>query len=254
MAELPDLGQQCSSCRRLDFLPIVCVYCKSVFCKDHLSTEIHKCPDFIASDRIIKETPEKLEHERCDFCSEIVKNRLEMVKCDHCQSIFCLAHRHPEGHNCSPRVVGESKTPSAHQLILAANSSYKPSLVPKGQKGAKNEALARKVALMKLKQTATGSQSIPQSERLYFNLNLNDKATKQIFLSSFWSVGKAVDFISSKFNLVNNNNKAGHPKLVIVTESESLLPFDLSLSKAVEQGDIESGQTLYMKYIDTNQS
>lgn len=240
--------------------------CIDLFCfflllnsKDHLSTEIHQCPDFISSDRIIIETPEKQVHEKCNFCSQVVKNRLEMIKCDHCQSNFCLSHRHPEGHKCLSITTETKKTPSAFQLITSATSSSSSSsttiksssLTPKGPKGAKNDSLAKKVALMKLKQSAIGLQSIPQTERLYFNLNLgNQTPCKPIYLSSFWSIGKSIDFIAEKLNLTNNNNKPDQPKLIITTEIEQTLPFDLTLAQLVELGSIETGQTLFIKYID----
>lgn len=43
--EFPDFGKQCAhkDCKQLDFLPIKCDYCQSMFCKDHSKVDSHEC-------------------------------------------------------------------------------------------------------------------------------------------------------------------------------------------------------------------
>ena len=46
--ELPHLGTHCEleSCKRLDYLPVTCEYCKGVFCTQHgYSADSHGCPN-----------------------------------------------------------------------------------------------------------------------------------------------------------------------------------------------------------------
>ena len=43
--ELPDVGRQCAepSCKRLDYLPFNCSYCKKDYCQDHRKAKAHDC-------------------------------------------------------------------------------------------------------------------------------------------------------------------------------------------------------------------
>lgn len=246
MAEFPDLGDQCFLCHTLDFLPVVCDYCKKTFCKLHLTATSHGCEGYVEKDNVLKECPEKHLHERCSFCNEQVKNPLELVVCAKCNVAHCLRHRHPESHECSGLKVENHRSP-AIQIVLPVE---RPSMKVTGTKGAKNDALAKKVQLMKLKQSAVGLPSIPQSERLYFSLSLENKETPAVYLSSQWSTGKCVDFVADKFGIKNNNNKPDLPKLVLITETDERLPFEVKLKDLISQQLIETGQRLFLKYVD----
>uniref|UniRef100_H0VQ71 ZFAND1-like ubiquitin-like domain-containing protein n=1 Tax=Cavia porcellus TaxID=10141 RepID=H0VQ71_CAVPO len=80
----------------------------------------------------------------------------------------------------------------------------------KRRKGAKNSETAAKVALMKLKMHADGDKSLPQVERIYFQVFLpkgsKDKS-KPMFFCHRWSIGKVIDFAASLASLKNDNNK-----------------------------------------------
>ncbi|XP_074599267.1 AN1-type zinc finger protein 1-like [Brevipalpus obovatus] len=245
MAEFPHIGDRCFRCQDLDFLPVECEFCKNVFCKIHFSVQSHECPAFVEQDRVVSEKSDNHEHVKCAFCNEVVLNRLEMVTCDICEKGFCLAHRLPEVHCCVKRTAIEKK--SVPQINLPKS---RPSVAPKGSKGAKNDALAKKVALMKLKSSAIGQASVPQSERRYFNLVLPDEQTKPIFLCSQWSVGKCVDFLADKFKVTNNNNRANMPKLMLYNQDDLQLDFDTQIDKLEQEKVIDNGQNLIMKYVN----
>uniref|UniRef100_A0A8C9B4W3 Zinc finger AN1-type containing 2B n=1 Tax=Prolemur simus TaxID=1328070 RepID=A0A8C9B4W3_PROSS len=90
--EFPDLGAHCSepSCQRLDFLPLKCDACSSIFCADHVAYAQHHCGS--AYQKIFTN---KCERSGC--------RQREMMKltCERCGRNFCIKHRHPLDHDCS---------------------------------------------------------------------------------------------------------------------------------------------------------
>ncbi|OTF78028.1 hypothetical protein BLA29_012869 [Euroglyphus maynei] len=114
-------------------------------------------------------------------------------------------------------------------MILAKiRSEYKPGIKVKNR-GARNNPLALKVTLMKLKSQAIGLESIPIEEREYFYLSFisneigynqegKEFRDKPIFLCKEWSVGKCVDWLAQKWSLINKNNQSDKPKLILTSE------------------------------------
>ncbi|XP_066598155.1 AN1-type zinc finger protein 2A-like [Prorops nasuta] len=133
--EFPNLGEHCSenSCNRLDFLPLKCDACKSIFCANHITYKDHSCPSAYKKDIQVPVCPlcnapipskrgdppdlavglhmdndcqsdfgkdrrriflNKCSSKRCKV-KEIVK-----VLCSDCGETFCLKHRHPTDHDC----------------------------------------------------------------------------------------------------------------------------------------------------------
>lgn len=130
--EFPHLGEHCSepSCNRLDFLPLKCDACTSIYCTDHVSYTNHNCPSAYKKDVQVpvcplcnKPVPKKrgdppdvavglhIDNEcqseikskvfsnRCTFKGCKVKEMIP-VHCTDCSQNFCLRHRHPPDHNC----------------------------------------------------------------------------------------------------------------------------------------------------------
>jgi hypothetical protein len=170
--------------------------------------------------------------------------------CDKCNQKYCLVHRHQNSHQCNEsNVIKKATEPQSTKPVL---NSCAPNI-----KGAKNEALSRKVALMKLKQTAVGNNSLPMTERLYFNISyqkdsqLNQFDSKAIFLSKEWSVGKCVDWLATQLGLINNNNNPLLPKLVLCNNNDNCEPFSFSLTlKDLEnESCFQSGDKLLLKYL-----
>jgi len=130
------MGQHCqeASCKQLDYLPMKCDACSSLFCKDHLTYDDHACsgkykkdiqvpvcplccapvpvsrgavPDLAVSAHIDQGCPAKKK-------PKVFKNRCQRVLhgkqckthelvpcvCTDCNMNYCLAHRHPADHHC----------------------------------------------------------------------------------------------------------------------------------------------------------
>ncbi|XP_072040014.1 AN1-type zinc finger protein 2A-like [Amphiura filiformis] len=133
--EFPDVGEHCSekTCKQLDFLPMKCDACGSIFCRDHILYDKHSCssshlkdiqvpvcplcnkpvpvkrgqqPDIGVSDHIDNECQSdkaikkrKVYANRCTLkgCKQ---KELVQVLCDACHKNFCLRHRHTLDHDC----------------------------------------------------------------------------------------------------------------------------------------------------------
>jgi hypothetical protein len=75
------------------------------------------------------------------------------------------------------------------------------------------------VALMRLKQKAEGMQSVPQSERVYYDVTLPAGCSVQsasLFFSKEWAVGKVVDSVSRKFKISNQNDQPTCSKRLVL--------------------------------------
>ncbi len=130
--EFPDLGAHCAltTCKRLDFLPVKCAGCKSVFCGEHFSPLAHSCavaavrdarvpvcplcdapvpvrrkgdaPDVAVSAHIdadcqsdpAVERRRKIFDQRCAV-KKCKKKEMIRLQCNECGKNFCLSHRHP---------------------------------------------------------------------------------------------------------------------------------------------------------------
>ncbi|KAJ8910139.1 hypothetical protein NQ315_016108 [Exocentrus adspersus] len=133
--ELPHIGNHCtkSECKKLDFLPIKCDACSSLFCEDHYSYISHNCinaykknnqvpvcplcnkpipiqrgqhPDAVVGAHIdtdCQSDPAKSRRKvftnKCTYKNCKIKEVIPVI-CNDCSFNFCLKHRHPSDHSC----------------------------------------------------------------------------------------------------------------------------------------------------------
>ncbi|XP_069322412.1 AN1-type zinc finger protein 1 isoform X4 [Eulemur rufifrons] len=126
----------------------------------------------------------------------------------------------------------------------------------KRRKGAKSSETAAKVALMKLKMHADGDKSLPQTERIYFQVFLpkgSKEKSKAMFFCHRWSIGKVIDFAASLANLKNDNNKLTAKKLRLchITSGEAL-PLDHTLETWIAKEDcpLYNGGNIILEYLN----
>ncbi|XP_055375745.1 AN1-type zinc finger protein 2A [Condylostylus longicornis] len=156
--EFPHLGKHCSekSCNKLDFLPMKCDSCNSVFCSEHFSYSKHSCPsahqksvqvpvcplcndpvptprdvppDLSVSehiDRYCKSETKKIFTNRCNY-KNCKKKELVPFKCSDCHINYCLKHRHITDHECQGAQVT--------QRNAAANAAEQRKTRPSGFNG-----------------------------------------------------------------------------------------------------------------------
>ncbi|OPJ83605.1 AN1-type zinc finger protein 1 [Patagioenas fasciata monilis] len=111
---------------------------------------------------------------------------------------------------------------------------------------------------MKLKMHACGDKSLPQTERIYFQVFLpkgNKEKSKPMFFCSKWSIGKVVDVAASLASLENNNNKSTAQKLRLChTASGQALPFEHTLETWLSDKEypLYNGGNIILEYLDND--
>ncbi|XP_005381776.1 PREDICTED: AN1-type zinc finger protein 1 isoform X1 [Chinchilla lanigera] len=257
MAEL-DVGQHCQveSCRQRDFLPFVCDGCSGIFCLEHRSKESHDCPEVT----VINVKPKIDTHESypCSF-KDCAERELVAVICPYCEKNFCLRHRHQSDHECEKLEIPKPRMTATQTLVRNIIHSKSGERTNKRLEGTKNSVTAAKVALMKLKMHADGDKSLPQAERIYFQVFLpkgsKDKS-KPMFFCHRWSIGKAIDFAASLASLKNDNNRLAAKKLRLChISSGEALPLDHTLETwlAKEDCPLYNGGSIILEYLNDNE-
>jgi hypothetical protein len=257
--ELPNLGERCfqTDCKQLDFLPLQCK-CGKQFCSEHFNIHIQSCEAF--NKQLIVEEPQKIvTAHKCahDGCNE---TSLVQLLCGNCQKHFCVKHRHfDECNDKDEKAIAEKKEKYAassrqfNEAKLAVDKQIEHNLLEAKRKG-KNKNLVNKVQLMKIKNKAKGLNTIPTSERIYFNVVHPETAQGHpVFVSKNWSIGRAIDAIADECKIKNDNNKSMGKKLrLFKQDSGEILSKDLanSLQLLVDNGVIIDGESVIMEYVN----
>eukprot|EP00096_Caligus_rogercresseyi_P006911 TRINITY_DN2395_c0_g1_i2.p1 TRINITY_DN2395_c0_g1~~TRINITY_DN2395_c0_g1_i2.p1 ORF type:complete len:192 (+),score=54.85 TRINITY_DN2395_c0_g1_i2:364-939(+) len=142
--EFSHLGSHCGerNCRQLDFLPLKCDACSSLFCSSHLPYESHSCPQRHTKDVQVPVCPlcntpipvprgslpdaKVWEHMDSDACGakkkkapshpgscsvRRCKNKEPIpFHCPSCSKSLCISHRHPQDHECSKETSSKPTT------------------------------------------------------------------------------------------------------------------------------------------------
>ncbi|CAD5117182.1 DgyrCDS5981 [Dimorphilus gyrociliatus] len=241
-----NIGKHCSltSCKRLDFLPFPCQFCKEIFCKDHREPEIHLCSNYKSNDLEEARNKQVLGTFPCSFI-RCEKKEVTEIECEICHGCFCFKHRNPLDHKCA---VEESTSKRTPELKI---QKQPPQVKNTNFKSAKQRNLAAKVALMKIKMSAIGNKSIPQEDRFFLNIILPESSqhsSKPFYFTKHWTIGRMIDYVASEVKLENENNKSGSSKKLCVFDgfdSEKKYPAEVELSNI---SDLPSGSTLIFKY------
>ncbi|XP_040289056.1 AN1-type zinc finger protein 1 [Bufo bufo] len=256
MAEL-EIGQHCDveHCGQLDFLPFVCDGCSRVFCLTHRSRDCHGCPE-VTSGGSSGQSEGSTQYP-CSYTGCTGKELVE-VFCPFCRKHFCLRHRHQPDHECEKLEAPKPRMSATQQLVKEIVDSKKSAPPNKARRGAKNAETAAKVALMKLKLHALGDKTLPQSERVYFQVYLpkgGQDRSKPMFFCKKWSIGKVVDYAASTASLKNDNNRASAKKLrVCHAETGAALPMYISVEKWLSSAEnpLYNGGNIIIEYLDND--
>lgn len=141
---------------------------------------------------------------------------------------------------------------------------------------------ASKVHLMRVKQKAIGPNIKPLANRVYFSikkpLNLDPKPVKIVqeeerlvkiesinldpdlkdavatYVSSQWSLGKAIDCICETCNIKNDNNKIGNVKIRLFRQLDgyciSPTKMNVEMSELIQGQVLVEGDKLIVEYVD----
>jgi len=252
MAEFPTLGDNCSwkDCNDLDFLPIVCNFCKKNYCKVHFLPETHSCSHYknVQAD-VCKKTEERYycHVPNCD------KWELAPVLCNFCSKQVCLSHRYQDSHNCEKLAEKQKLMPATKQhvsnIIKESQITVKK---PRKKLSLSAQKTAAKVQLMKLKMKSVGQPGLPDTERIYFLVNPPQESGKSgvgCYVSKNWSLGKIIDSLADSTKTVNENNVSTARKLRLYRNGEMLSQsLDTPLSSLVDTEAVLNGDTIDLDY------
>ncbi|KAJ0176413.1 hypothetical protein K1T71_007592 [Dendrolimus kikuchii] len=286
--EFPTLGENCQfvGCNQIDFLPLQCK-CAKVFCRDHFN--IH-C---LSGECELAPKPKEVNLRNDDQifkCSEkgCKKGNLHEMLCEKCNKHYCIEHRF---HPSCPEIDDKTMALKIEQLeaprkqFQEANKHLQEKITENIRKALQSSAkvkTASKVHLMRIKQKAIGPKSIPTSDRVYFaikkpidftaksiriikdienltyieslHLDPDLKDSVPVFISTKWSMGRAIDSICDSCNIKNDNNKVGDVKLRLFRQLDgyciSPLRMDIEVSELMKEEVLLEGDKLVVEYID----
>ncbi|XP_066998907.2 AN1-type zinc finger protein 2A isoform X2 [Anabrus simplex] len=191
--EFPHLGQHCTepTCKQLDYLPLKCDACQSIFCREHISYINHNCPSSYKKDVQVPVCPlcnipipgkrgEQPDiavgaHIDDDCQSDPAKNRRKIftnkcsvkgckgkeivpITCGDCKLNFCLKHRHPADHQCEGPAAAARRR--AAEAAMARHARLKSTGAPSSSNPAPNTNRGSVMVQSRIrsKDTVTGIQ------------------------------------------------------------------------------------------------
>ncbi|KAJ3808639.1 hypothetical protein EV368DRAFT_43753 [Lentinula lateritia] len=252
-SELLNVGDCCSICSQIDFLPIECPFCQTKFCKDHILVGAHLCPSANRIDSI--GSFGKLQRCALDGCKNPSLNASSSLSnlptCTACQGSFCAEHREPASHNCSQEGVSEPTKNESARALLAKNftsskshkSALKRRISARPTDPAKLAAF-RQLELMKLRQRASPldrkhqSSAMPVDKRRFFKASL-DGETSDLWIEKALMTGKAFDLLALHFGKsINATDSQKYQLLKISDDAGHLVPllYDKPFEDQVEDG------------------
>lgn len=276
--ELPHIGEVCVICRRNDYLPFKCSHCDKIVCIDHKTNHGDECP--LNTDSFLAPEVSNSDslHSRCDYCKKITLN-LELVTCTFCEKNYCLSHRHQIQHSCShleevrqQRYQDDERRNQIRSDALAnlktTSTKNNTNITPKSQSrpfvDPKKLALAKRIRIMSLKQSAKGPPNVLEEDKIFFkvrfehheDLKLSNKSKHdsviKIFATPRHTLGRIVDWISTELSLINKNNLAGSEELTLCKNDDrsELCWFDnqKTFSDYLDNNQIEDGDDLIIRY------
>ncbi|XP_045498755.1 AN1-type zinc finger protein 1-like [Colias croceus] len=286
--EFPDLGEHCQykDCNQTDFLPLQCK-CGKIFCRVHFNDHcLSGLCEMAPKPRDIVPSNDEIYR-----CSEkgCRKGNLHEMLCTKCHKHYCIEHRF---HPSCPEIDDETMAFKIEQLeaprrqFHEANKHLQEKITENIRKALQSTAkvkTASKIHLMRIKQKAVGPKSVSPSDRTYFaikkpanaepknvkivrelenitqietvTLDPDLKGTVPVFISSKWSLGRAIDSICDSCDIKNENNKIGSTKLRLFRQLDGYCispgQMDVGIQELMEKEILLEGDKLVMEYVST---
>ena len=293
--EFDHLGAPCTSCGALDFLPLRCSGCHLSFCTQHGAQSAHSCPatpapaaEPHASSAACEGAP-SVAARPCTSCGA---RPLVGLVCSLCSAATCLAHRFDHGcaREAASSVVRHAWAgapvvgpPGPHAQAHAGGggggggvgvgvsvSGAVLGAVPSGALGpsgagapagtrkvlsAKDAALARSIALMRLKARvpAADVRRVPEASRCFLEARDRDSGERvSLCVDASTSVGSLLDTVARGLAVVNNNGSTADEARRIHLYAEAadgwltLLDFSERLVTIVARGMLASGSAVVL--------
>eukprot|EP00050_Salpingoeca_kvevrii_P019981 m.92781 g.92781 ORF g.92781 m.92781 type:complete len:249 (+) comp8662_c0_seq1:33-779(+) len=246
-----DVGEHCGApgCGRLDFLPISCPGCGVLFCKDHARCEAHGCPTPLETATLPADVDSvSAEGTSCTVPSCSARGHVVAV-CLGCANAFCLQHRHAADHDCPVWLAEQARVQAAAARQQANEEAHAQAIArvqeETAKRAAKKKGTAAKVALMKLKGSATGDRSVPAAKRVYLSIWAPGKTSPApLFFSEDWTLGKLVDKAVIALAIASTH---GRPRPYPDEAASEALNTDETIKAAIAQDALANGGTLWLR-------
>ncbi|TFK26369.1 hypothetical protein FA15DRAFT_679620 [Coprinopsis marcescibilis] len=255
------IGVQCAvpTCSVVDFLPFTCK-CKQAYCRDHIFADNHSCTAavnaVVDASAVEAAGSSGAPLHRCalEGCRKPTLYAFttdpQRESCDQCRGLFCVDHRYPDTHNCTPDSAETlEKAESAARALLKKNFGGSEASSATRQKVTRTKKLPtdpvklaqyKKVELMKLRHRAAPADgkdkgtSPPPDQRLTVTVSF-EQEEKPFWFRKTVIAGRAIDLLSSQFRTNPSSSMVAKLySLDISTDSRTLLRNDVELSKQVE--------------------
>ncbi|KAI8998961.1 hypothetical protein BD414DRAFT_512519 [Trametes punicea] len=260
-----EIGAHCalSSCNVNDFLPIRC-RCDQLFCRDHISPDIHGCPLLSQSLPALTSSSSQLQRCAVPTCHKpsleaYITNAQDTAGrtpalCPGCKQAFCAEHRESICHACiqtAPAIPVSQKNAAAKALLAKhfGSPSYSRSAgasSPLSDSTANPRKLAqhRQLSVMKMRHKAKPADikdfadSVPMEQRLHVVVRQpgEDKTSERVFWfrKTVWT-GKALDILASHYKLSISDTQP--LKLLYIDEGTPMvLRTDRALADQIPDG------------------
>jgi predicted nucleic acid binding AN1-type Zn finger protein len=244
-----EIGRHCSfkACNMMDYLPIKCDLCRMFYCKEHCSLTNHNCPKYDSNTLTDLTDKEKTQLPPVNFyeCSFNDCNQKEIVHvvCDYCKNNFCMKHRLQLDHECQPFKKQQDEAAAASEAAKANKQTKEFKFELKQNVSEKNSALANKLIIMKLRQTAVGPAGLPELAKYYCFVQYNQNKNP-FFFSNKWPIGKCVEFVFDKLSI----DKASLNKIKLFL-NEILVDYSLTVEKYVSDNSLNPGVIFDLKNV-----
>ncbi|XP_060803308.1 AN1-type zinc finger protein 1-like [Amyelois transitella] len=288
--EFPTLGEHCQypCCNQNDFLPLQCK-CAKVFCRAHFNEHCLSgaCELAPKPKEVILKNDDQIFK-----CSEkgCRKGNLHEMLCEKCNKHYCIEHRF---HPSCPEIDDETMAAKIEQFAAPrrqfheANKHLQEKITENIRKALLSSAkvkTASKIHLMRIKQKAKGPKCVPATDRVYFaigkpkntdpkpvriveevdniknietvTLDPDLKDSVPIFISSKWSLGRAMDSICDSCSISNDNNKVSDTKLRLFRQLDgyciSPVKMDVEIKELMEKEVLLEGDRLVVEYVESS--
>lgn len=205
--ELMEIGEHCSFCGQLDFLPFKCE-CMKTFCAEHRQPAIHQC-SFIA-EQDAKASPQHVSGGRknTDAAIKALLPERSSVRMKQYNEQQQAQQQQAKGNNLNSLIQNNQSAMAKLKSFFASNS--KPS------RPVTNNKTKQMIELSKLKAASKGDGKIPVSERIYVYVQVIDDDSSSaaqnvrhpVFISRAHPIGRALDQLAAQFGLRNVNNRS----------------------------------------------
>jgi len=235
--ELMEIGEHCSFCGQIDFLPFKCS-CKSSFCSQHRLPEVHNCPNLTKQKKQIhnKSSNDEFDTSHLPSAKTLFPDR---------SNFKIELQTTKENPNTLKKTLIKNKNNNA--LLKLKNFFFENQNNKSNFKNTNKNPSKRMIEISKLKTQSKGDSKIPISERIYIWVQIIDEESSStsssnidktslkkkhpIFINRCWPIGRALDFTAQELNLKNINNKTNDSsqKLFLFKHIDSIGNYDLNI-------------------------